>query len=305
LALLLAASLAHAQQWAVDMFDHTSHDFGTVARGAKVEHAFTVENIYEEDAEISEIRSTCGCTNTKISQRQLKTWEKAQITAVVDTRAYLGQKDATLTVVFAKPFPAEVRLNIHTYIRSDVVVQPGAVQFGSVSQGSPSTQKVRVDYAGRPDWRITGVESGNSHLSARAVETSRADGQVTYDLVVELAADAPAGYLHDHLVLVTNDDNPRAARVPVPVEGVVASAVTVRPSPLLLGVVHAGKPVAAKCNDKRFHCQVPQEAKPVQVVPVTFVSDEASGRVTGTIYLETDQGAPEQLSVEARVQVVP
>ena len=80
LAVVLLASAAPAQEWARKMFENTSHDFGTVARGAKVEHAFTVENIYEEDAEISEIRSTCGCTNTKISQRQLKTWEKARIT---------------------------------------------------------------------------------------------------------------------------------------------------------------------------------------------------------------------------------
>ena len=36
------------QQWAKEMFDHTSHDFGTVARGAKMEHRFTLENIYEE-----------------------------------------------------------------------------------------------------------------------------------------------------------------------------------------------------------------------------------------------------------------
>jgi hypothetical protein len=179
---------------------------------------------------------------------------------------------------------------------------------------------VKIDYAGRDDWQIMGVESANPHLLARAVETSRASGQVTYDLVVELAADAPVGYLREHLMLVTNDKNTKAARVPVPVEGNVVSAVTVRPSPLLLGVVHAGKPVtrqlvvrgaqpfrivAAECNDKRFQCRLPQEEKPVQVVPVTFVSDEPSGQVTGTIYLQTDQGAPEKLAVEAHVQVVP
>ena len=318
--LLSAGSTGFGQQWAKDMLDQTSHDFGTVARGAKAEHTFTVENIYVEDAEIKEIRSTCGCTTTRISKSLLKTWEKAEITTVVDTRAYLGQKDSTLTVVFSKPFPAEVRLHVHCYIRSDVVVQPGEVQFGSVAQGADATRKVSVNYAGHNDWRIERVETRNPHLEAHVVETGRTAGQVTYDLVVNLKADAPVGYLRDHLVLVTNDANPRAARVPVPVDGVVASSLTVRPSPLLLGVVQAGKSVtrrlvvqgakpfrivAAECSDKRFQCVAPQDSKNVQLVPVTFESDEASGKVTGTITIETDRHGGQKLEVKAHVQVVP
>ena len=46
----------HGQDWAKAMFDHTSHDFGVVARGAKVEHRFVIENIYEEDAHIQSVR---------------------------------------------------------------------------------------------------------------------------------------------------------------------------------------------------------------------------------------------------------
>ncbi len=318
--LLLAGSTGFGQQWAKDMFDHTSHDFGTVARGAKVEHTFTLENIYVEDAEIKEIRSTCGCTTTKISQSLLKTWEKAEIVVVVDTRAYLGQRDSTLTVVLSKPFPAEVRLHVHCYIRSDVVVQPGAVRFGSVPQGVDATRKVTVSYAGRNDWRIERVESHAAHLQAQAVETGRAAGQVTYELVVNLTGGAPVGYVRDHVVLVTNDTNPRAARVPVLVEGVVVSPLSVRPSPLLLGVVQVGqsvtrrlvvqgvKPfriVAAECSDKRFRLAVPQESKNIQLLPVTFESDEASGKVTGTIGIETDRGRGQRLEVKVHVQVVP
>ena len=37
---IFAAASGRAQDWAKAMFDHTAHDFGTVARGAKVEHSF-------------------------------------------------------------------------------------------------------------------------------------------------------------------------------------------------------------------------------------------------------------------------
>ena len=213
------------------------------ARGAKVEHRFIVENIYEEDAHIKSVSSSCGCSTPQVSRKLLKTWEKAEILVTVDTRGFLGRKDATITVVFDQPFPAEVQLHVHTYIRSDIVVQPGAALFGSVMQGAGAQQTLAVSYAGRDDWRIVRVECADPSIEASAAETSRTPGQVGYSLSVRLKPDAPPGYIRDQLVLVTNDYDARAARVPVAVEGLVVAALSVRPSPLMMGVAEAGRPV--------------------------------------------------------------
>jgi len=318
LAVLAAGRAACAQQWAREMFDHTSHDFGTVARGAKVQHTFTVENIYEEDVHVARIKSSCGCTVPKLSQRLLKTWDKAEIVAEVDTRAYRGRKDATLTVVFDQPFPAEVRLTVHTYIRSDLVVQPGAVQFGSVPQGSPATEKLSISYAGRSDWRIDRVESTNPHLSTELDRASTGTGNVNYTLTVTLLADAPAGYVQDHLTLITNDFNSRSAQVPVAVEGVVVAPVSVRPSPLLLGVTETGgaakgrlvvqgqtpfRITAVRSSDPRFECAAPEGAKPVHLIPVTFTAGDRPGELSARIEIQTDT-SPEPLTVSTHVRVM-
>ena len=76
LATALIAGRATAQDWAREMFDHTSHDFGTVARGAKVEHRFIVENIYLEDAHIKSAKASCGCTSPEVPVEILKTWKR-------------------------------------------------------------------------------------------------------------------------------------------------------------------------------------------------------------------------------------
>src|SRR3972149_4360608 len=165
-----AASIAQGEDWARAMFSETSHDFGVVARGAKVEYKFTIENIYEEEAHIVSLRSSCGCTTPKIDKKYLKTWEKAELTTAIDTRSFLGRKDATITVVFDLPFSAEVQIRVHAYIRSDVVVQPGVVQFGMVNQGTAMKQKVAVNYAGRNDWQILRVESQNPYLTGQVTE---------------------------------------------------------------------------------------------------------------------------------------
>ncbi len=317
---LLSPGSAAAWDWAKEMFDKTTHDFGVVARGAKVEHVFTVENKYEEDAFIASARSTCGCTRAKIEKPSLKTWEKAKIIVSVDTRGFYGRKDATIEVHFDKPFPADVQLHVHTYIRSDVVVQPAAVQFGSVAVGANTQQKVSISYAGRNDWKIERVDCDRPYLSGKAVETSRGNGRVNYDLFVTLGQDAPAGYLQDHVFLITNDYNAQSAKVPVAVEGVVTTAMSVRPSPLMLGLVEVGQPVTRQlvvqgrtpftvtkvsCDNPRFKAKPPEGAKLLHLIPVTFAAEAIPGKHSGTIHIDTDQTGTAGLDVGVHVQVVP
>ena len=324
LAWMAAASAAPGQDWAKEMFDHTSKDLGVVARGAKVEHAFTLENIYVEEVHVASIRSSCGCTKPKVEKPLLKTYEKTRVVTEIDTRKFTGRKESTLTVVFDRPFAAEVRLNLYCYIRGDVVFQPGSVQFGSVPQGTSAARKVTVNYAGRSDWRILKVESPNPHLEATATEVSRGPDsttgsyQVTYDLVVKLKSDAPAGYIRDHLIVVTNDSSPRNCRVPLAVEGAVLPSVTVKPSPLMLGPVAAGasvtkplvvrakrpfKVVGVTCASSGFTFTLPPGSKDVQLIPVKFTAGDAPGKVSGIIRIETDLPEARFLEVKANAQV--
>jgi hypothetical protein len=323
LALLAAftAGRAHAQDWAREMFDHTSYDFGAVARGAQVEHRFGVENIYLEDAHILSAEASCGCTTPEVPVEVLKTWKKAYVVAKVNTVNFQGQKDVTIKVKFDKPFPAEVQLNLHCYIRTDVVIQPGSVYLRT-SQGTAAEQRVSVRYAGRSDWQIQRVESANPSLTGKVVEVSRGDGMVTYELTVNLASDAKAGYSRDEINLVTNDPNPRAQRVPVPVEAVVAAPVTVHPSPLIMDPVAAGKlqsPVMrpllvrsaspfqitrAESTDPRFRCDVPAAAAAtLQRLPVVFLGGDAPGKVAARIHILTT-ASTEPIEAEVSINLI-
>ncbi len=319
----MAAATCFPQDWAKKMFDHTSHDFGVVARGAKVEHRFTFENIYEEDAHVAAVRSTCGCTAPKIAKKTLKTREKSEVLAVIDTRGYYGQKSATIIVTFDKPFAAEVRLQIHTNIRSDVVVQPGWVQLGTVAQGTPAEKKLIVTYAGRRGWEIVKVESPNPHLTARAIrQASGSAREARYELVVQLDKDAPAGPIQEHLLLVTNDRDSRISRVPIAVDGRVVSSATatVTPSPLVLGVVateasvsrrlvvKGSRPfsiVSATCTDTRFTCTLPEGEKKVHLVPVEFTACEEAGKFSDTIRIVTSLDEDKPIEVPVHVSVLP
>jgi hypothetical protein len=321
--LLGLAASAFAEDWTKKMFSETSHDFGTVARGAKVEYKFTIENIYEEDAHITACYSSCDCTTPQLDKRLLKTWEKAVLTVVVNTKDYYGPRDTTITLKFDPPFK-EVQVHIHARIRSDVVVQPEEVQFGTVKLGSVLQRQVQINYAGRKDWKILNVESANPALETKLVETARVGNKVSYELITTLKGDAPVGYIKDTLFLVTNDAVKQASRVPVAVEAIVASPLTVQPNPLLLGVIKKGQPAskplivrstasvptpfritAVHSDDPRFEVKPPDEAKAMHNLPVTFKGADDEGRITAKLRLETDLPNVEPVEVMVNVQVMP
>jgi hypothetical protein len=236
----------------------------------------------------------------------LKTYEKGAIVARINSQSFLGQRGATITVTIDKPFYAEVQLHDKVYIRSDVVFNPGSVNLGTVDQGQTAEREVDVSYAGRGDWQIVAVKSANPHLQGELAETLRNGGQVAYKLKVHMDAKAPAGYLHDHLVLVTDDR--QSTEIPLAVEGLIQPGITVSPSSLFMGVVHPGQKVTKQlviqakkpfritsidCADKSFQFDTSgeKEAKVLHLIPVTFVAGDKAGKVLKTVRIETDLGS--------------
>ncbi len=314
---LLIAPAATAQQWAEKMFKTNSHDFGTVARGAKAEFAFELTNLYEETIHIASVRSSCGCTSPTITKDTLKTWEKGSILATYNTRSFLGKRSATITVTIDKPYYAEVHLEVSGFIRGDVVFHPGAVELGEVEQGDSVERKIAVLYAGRDDWQILDVRSSNPNYEVELTEQQRQRGQVRYEMLVRVKPGMEPGYIQDELTVVTDDA--RNPIIPLPIEGRIISPLTVSPASLYLGVVEPGQTVTKQivargkqpfrvtdvsCPDKSFRFEASGEAMPLHLVTVHFTAPQTPGEVSQTIEIATDMGggAKATCQVTATVQ---
>ena len=303
--LLLGAAPARAQEWATKMFSVTSHNFGTVARGSKTEFHFTFRNIYKEELHVVGVRTSCGCTTPTITKKDVKTHETSEVVATFNTKTFLGQHGATLTVTFDKPFFAEVQLRITGNIRGDVTFDPPFIDLGNVDLGKGAERKVRVTHSGSTPWEIKDVRSVNSNFAVTLSPPLHTSSQSAYDLTLSLKPEAPAGYVKGQLLLVTND--PRAPQIPMDVEGRVVAEVTVSPQLLALGSVQPGgsvtKNVVVRANrpfkvtgvecgpDGCITCPVKETPAPVHILPVTFQAGEATGKIERQIQISTDLGA--------------
>lgn len=301
-----------AQAWATKMFKETSHDFGAVARGAKTEFEFEITNIYEEDLHIASVRSSCGCTTPRITKADLKTWEKGTIVAQFNTRSFIGKKAAVVTVTFDKPYYAEVQLMVSGHIRSDIVVEPGEVQFGEVDQGQTKNTELSVQYVGRSSWKITDVRSQCDYLSVKLQRADQGNGRVGYLLNVGLKENAPVGNIQQEIVLVTDDK--AYERISVPVFANILPPLTIAPKTLELGdlspgelkqqrlVVRGNTPFAITeitCDDPRFQFKIPAGEKGTHLVPFEFKATEAVGEIQQTIKVKTSLG--EELTADCQI----
>lgn len=317
----VSGSAARAQDpdWALKMFEEKKHDFGVVARGAKVEHLLKLTNGYKQTVHISGVRTSCGCAAAEPTKNTLASRESAYIKISMDTKKFTRRKTSNVIVTFDAPVYAEVKIPVSSYIRTDVVVTPGSVNFGKVDLGKDATQTVDIAYAGRPDWNIREVRNGNKYLDAKIVETKREGGRVAYHLTMKLKDDAPAGTLRQQITLVTDDA--KSPYVPVLVQAEIESDVTITPAVASFGTMTPGSEKTIRvvvrrkeaftiekveCESDRecFKVAIPTGKKIVQIVPLTFTAPQESGALTEELTI-TIAGREEPVSLKATATVTP
>ena len=292
-----------AQQWAHQMFQSTLHDFGALSRNAKAEHAFTFENKFEENVHIASVRSSCGCTKPVVDNPIVRPGEHGSIVAQFNTRSFIGHKSAMITVVFDQPYYAEVQLTVTGQIRSDIVTDPGEVQFGEVPIGKQLSKTIKISYAGRPDWKIVDVRGQSNHLEVRLNQEPGKGATVAYSMTVKLKETAPAGEMQEEIVVITNDK--QNEKFSLPVLANIRPPVSVSPAVVALGsvapnsvakdrlIVRSEKPFSIteiSCDDKRIQFQIPAGERPIHIVPLTFTSDAQVGEIRQPIVVKTSLG---------------
>jgi hypothetical protein len=314
------ATPARAQdnRWAERMFDEHEHDFGVVARGSDARYRMRITNRNAQTVHIADVTTTCGCTAGKTPTNTLAPQESTFVEIKMNTVKFEGDKPSSVTVAFDRPAHAEVRIPIHAFIRRDVVLTPGAADFGSITLGTEAEKTIDVAYAGRGNWTIRDVISKNSNVEAQVVETRRNGANVNYHLRVKVKPDAPAGAFREQLTLVTDEQsNPY---IPVLVEGRVATEYTVTPEVVAFGtmapgerktvniVVRGKRPftiekIESRESSDRFEVRLPKDEKAVHVVPLALTAPHEPGPVDEE-FTVTIRDSGERLTFQAHGKVV-
>jgi hypothetical protein len=323
LPLALTGSAARASAWADQLFGERSHDFGPVARGVKVRHTFVLTNRLSEPVTILDVRASCGCTTGRPSTSVVAPNGTATLDAEMDTRNFVGKKSTVLRVglVTAGGKRAEVRLGITSTILSDIVLNPGTVDFGVVARGRAATQALTIERIGEPKWRALRMVSACRAIDATLTETARDSRLVAYELKVSLKPETPPGPVRDEIRVVTNDAE--SPVIPVQVMATVRGELSAAPA--LLGLerlpadgsargrvlVRGPKPFTVRSVDGEgdgFTASADDAtARPVHVVTIAYrpVPGAPRGDLRRAFRVHTDLAGEPPVDVTATLHVDP
>ncbi len=320
---IVSSGSTRAASWADGLFSESNHDFGPVARGSKLRHEFFLTNRFNEPVTILDVRASCGCTTGRASVSLVPPGGAATIEAEMDTRNFVGRKATVLFVslITASGKQAEARLGVVSTILSDIVFNPGTIDFGAVSRGRRASQTLTIDRVGQPSWRVERMISGSRAIDASLVETVRDGQRVGYTLTVSIKPDAPAGLVRDEIRLVTNDRE--TSVLPIRVSALIRGDLTASPSVLSLGrigtasgvegkfLVRSSQPFTVKSiegSGEGFQASVDDaSAKPLHLIRVTYHPDQSliRGDVRRVFRVHTDFAGEDPLELTTTMHVGP
>lgn len=96
-------------------FTESSHNFGDIKQGDKVEHTFTFKNSGTEPLILSNVLTTCGCTATNWPRDPIAPGKGGEITVRFNSAGKIGKQNKVVTVV-SNASNAQERVSIITNI---------------------------------------------------------------------------------------------------------------------------------------------------------------------------------------------
>ena len=332
-AFVLCASIVSAatpsadDSWATAAFTERGVDFGAVPRGAIMRHNFVLTNRTNEILNILDVRASCGCTTGHAQATTIPPGKSTIIEAQMDTRNFVGVKATKLTITFlsASGRQAETSLTVRSNILSDIVLNPGSFQFGSIARGQTAELALTIDRHGAPNWRIERMQATKTlsqFVEASLTETHRSNQGVGYMITVRARPNAPAGSIREEIRLVTNDQE--TPIVPVLVALEIRGGLTATPTLLALGqastasgsvqgriLVRGNAPFQIEsiegAGDGFEITEAEPGTKPIHVLSVTFRPEQSATRGTLKRAFRVITNLPNEqpLDIQATVQVSP
>lgn len=295
-----------------------THNFGEVPHGTLCVHKFTITNIYDVPMQITEVRKSCTCLDYVPMTKTLQPNDSAEFTVTMNTGKFVGFNAQSFYVTFGPKYVSTAIIRVQATSRTDVSLNPGAINFGSVPQGTRTSQSVTLKYSGRSrDWKLTEVMPVQGPFEVKLTEVSRGGplrGGAEYQVDVTLKPTAPPGPLSEQVSIKTTD--PNYPLVQIAISGMVAAPLELAPNKVRFDAVAVGqsagqrvliraakpfKIVGVDGAGDGITVELPAAggALPVQFITIKF-DPKQTGSVTRQLRIRTDlDGGTATLPVEA------
>ncbi len=215
------------------IFEESTHDFGTLGQRQKVKHIFKFRNDGDALLVIDNVKASCGCTGTLLSQSEIPPGEAGEIEVTFKSQMSSGKKKKSIDVSSNDPENPSVRLYITADISVPVEVRPRSL-YWTADKGEPSSRTVQLLYQPDHETKIVKLESSSPAVTA-TYRLISGDDALGYDVEITFDGSLPVGRLSERLTILT--DSPEHPRLQVLISGSVTGPIRVVPNSINFGVI--------------------------------------------------------------------
>jgi len=103
--MLVSAVAVQAQDAATEKkgpeikFEESTHDFGDITQGDKVEYVFAFSNKGTEPLILSRVLTTCGCTAPSWPKEPIAPGEKGEVKVSFNSAGKMGMQNKVITII--------------------------------------------------------------------------------------------------------------------------------------------------------------------------------------------------------------
>ncbi|MCF6284646.1 MAG: DUF1573 domain-containing protein [Candidatus Hydrogenedentes bacterium] len=202
-------------------------DFGEMDNSQKVLHDFVLKNVGDEPLEISNVKTSCGCTVAKLENKTLEPGEETKISATLNLKGKQGNQSKKITVFSNDPEAPSFYLEFKGVAMATIMLEPKLLNMGRIMDNEAHTQTVTVK----------SMKEGHSFKIEKVMVPDTAPFTTSMEEVVPgkeyriTATTKPnlaAGTLNGRITIMTDDPGRRALNVSV--YGHVIGELQLRPS---------------------------------------------------------------------------
>lgn len=295
------------------------HDFGDVEQGKAVTTQFEFTNVGDEDLEILDVATSCGCTTAKPEKNIYKPGESGSIPVTFNSKRFSGAITKRVTITTNTPSKPKVEVTIKAEVLVDVNLKPESIFMAKAMPGMVTESKIEASTTKLAKLEISDVKIEPEFLSAEAV---RVDDKNVNIVVKADGSKFPAGKnrLNGYMTFKTNSKNQETVRASITIN--VEHPIRVTPRNVYFYASKAGKSrkmmvnmrstqgqdfkVLTMSSDLDFlELSNGKDDALVKLINVVLSDKAPQGKFQGTITLKTDMKGQEEIQVPVRGSVVP
>ena len=194
--------------------ENLNYDFGEILQGEQVEYIFRFRNGGDEVLQISNVRSSCGCTAALLSATRIGPGDMGELRTTFDSTRFKGGIHKTITVDTNDPQKKQVSFAVKGKVKAEVLLQPERVNWGKVKGDTPLTSTVTLTNLGTTTINLTPPSVTNPALVGELSDLLLAPGK---QVELKITAKFPAQKNRIGGYVIISTDYPKVPQLRVSV----------------------------------------------------------------------------------------